>query len=187
MIRFIEKLTSTVNRNLKEASYAFRMYGAIVLFAILVLGFSGIGTVYPLVRAKSALLKETEVLRGSLTSNLANLQRADGDLNNSRLLLGYLDRYLPQGTNVQSYMSEFIQSVSDQGFFVKTFSQNTYKSVQGQIEINIVLEGNAYPTNLIENIEILKRVTQVKRADIDYVGQGGYDISLVVTIYTLIT
>lgn len=83
-------------------------------------------------------------------------------------------------------MVEFIQSVGDSGFIVKNFAQESGSTAEGKINLRLDLEGNAYPQDLIKQIETLKRVTQVRGISLYQNNNNEVFINLDLTIYTLV-
>ena len=188
MIRFLEKTAFNIERNLKNTAIAFRIYSVIFSFCAIVFGFYGILPLSKVVTTKFAISKEMQARYKTMKTNLEYAKQAAADIpeNHDRIIL--LDRYMPQETNVQTYILDFIDSISLSGFALTNFSQqDTSDNAIGQIDISLALEGVTYPTDMVKHIEVLKRVTQIKRVNVYQNGAGIFTINVVLTIYTLVT
>ncbi len=188
MIRFLEKTAFNVERNLKNTVIAFRIYGVIFSFCAVVFGLYGILPLSKAITIKLAVSKEMQDRYKTMKINLENAKREAVSISENQSRITLLDRYMPQETNVQTYILDFIDSISLSGFALTNFSQqDVVDNENGQIDISLALEGVAYPTDMVKHIEVLKRVTQIKRVNVYQNNAGVFTINVVLTIYTLVT
>jgi hypothetical protein len=185
VIRFLERIAFSVERNLKNVVVGFRMYSVIFAFCFFIFLLRGISPLTGILREKLAISKQLTASYAVMQKNLENAQQASKDINDNKDQLVLLDRYMPIETNVQTYMLDFIDAVGADGFTLKNFTQDASSGNIGQVDLTIALEGLGYPTELVKNVEMLKRVTQVKRVTVYQNSKGITSINLVITIYTL--
>lgn len=186
MTNIIERTSTDIERNLKNLSFAFKLYAGAFLISTVVFFIFGIVPLSSVLKTKLNLIKEMTTDMDNLKSNLTYLQQADTDINSNLIYVGYLDKFMPRQTNVQSYMLDFIQSVGANGFTVNSFSEDSTNVAAGQINLIVSLDGSSYPTDLINLIEALKRPTQVSQVLLSHPTPEMSTLNLHLTIYTLL-
>lgn len=186
MIRFLEKVFFNIERSLKNTVIAFRIYGIIFSFCVITFGFLGILPLSRIIKTKLAISKEMQTSYKTLQTNLVTAQQAEKDILENKQRIALLDEYMPQETKVQTYILDFVESIGASGYVLSSFSQETPENTSGQIDLALSLEGVTYPTDMIKNIEVLKRVTQVKSVKISQNDKGMLNVNLLLTIYTLV-
>lgn len=187
MIHFLERIVFNIERSLKSTVNAFRIYSVIFSFCAIVFGYYGVLPLSNIIKTKLAISKEMRVLYKTMKNNLENAQREAASISENQTRIVLLDRYMPQETEVQTYILDFVDSVGASGFTLTNFSQDASNSAAGQVDISLSLEGVSYPTEVIKKIEVLKRVTKIKRVNIYQNTEGILTVNVVLTIYNLVT
>jgi hypothetical protein len=186
MSRYIERIYTDLDRWLANSAVAVKLYAVIFTLTIVIFGYFGIRPLYRVIKQQTALSQEMSSARKTMQGNLTNLGIARTALKENAVYVDHLRRYMPVQTNTQSYMLDFIDAMGTSGYQVGRFSENETKQTVGQVNLDVSLQGAAYPSELIEKIEILKRVTQVTSLRLGFLDSGMYEINLMLTIYTLV-
>ena len=114
------------------------------------------------------------------------MQKTHIDLVETQNEIILLNAYMPSDNSVQTYMLNFIDTVGRAGFSVVNFSQTAMNLSTGEIGIDALLEGYTYPTDLLNTVESIKRLTSVSKLTFSKnmrSSDSGYSINLYMNIY----
>jgi Tfp pilus assembly protein PilO len=186
MMKQLERIYTDLDRWLANSAVAVKLYAIIFALTVVIFGHFGITPLYRVIRKQVALSQEMRSAYKTMQRNLTNLGIAEKDLNENTVYIGYLRKYMPVQTNTQSYMLDFIDATGSSGYQVERFAESETRQNLGQVDLAVSMQGAAYPSDIVEKIEILKRVTQVTSLHLNHLESGGYGIDLMLTIYTLI-
>lgn len=176
-----------MQRELQNANVEFKMHAFIFAVTFFVFFLIGIVPLSTVIRTKILLLSEMQDRYATMQGNIVRLQQAQTALENNKVGINYMDVYMPVETSIQNYILDLIDTVSSSAFIVKGFAQDPSYKIEGQVDLSITLEGNAYPTEIVKKIETLKRVTQVKSVTFLVGDDGQAVINLVLTIYNFVS
>lgn len=185
-IDLIKRYSGDLDRDLKNVFLAIRVYSITLALIFVVFGVFGIKPLVDVILSKIRVVQELRKNNEVLASNLVQYQLIRNQLQENSTYIIYLDHYLPLSPNTQSYLLDFVDAAGSAGYTIKNFSQADYISDKNTTELNIFMEGNRYPNELIQKTEDLKRITKVKRVIFfaeSRLGVPNYTVNMTVQIY----
>jgi hypothetical protein len=186
MIPIVDRHINDFQRDAKNPAYLLRVSAGVFVITLFIFGMMGIYPLHIILKTKYQLIREMKSVNTIMQNNYIYAAQAEIDLQNHAKEIELLDDYMPVNTNVQNYLLEFVNALSDTGYVVTDVTQHTDTSPNGVISLTINLEGHDYPTEIIKRIEDLKRVSQVKDLKLRYDKEGFTHLTLELSIYTLI-
>lgn len=159
----------------------FQVYVGLVSINLILLGIFAVRPAYKSLRDKQKTYKKLQETQTSLETKREFLIETEKIINETQKYLGDLEKVVPQKEALNSYLINLIRGASNSGFGVVELKKEASTE---QLNLTIKFEGPETGLHkLVETLEDLERITNVKSANIIFEGNES-DITLEVTIYT---
>lgn len=166
------------NRLLVERLYLWWFFFAFVVFIVL-----GALPMSFFIQKKIVLISEMKEVNSSLAKKADQFASLKTSIAEVQPYISYLDKYTSKDINTQNYLIDFQLAASLSGYKVLRFVPVSDSSLE-EVEIGIFLEGYGGIDNLIQSIETLKRVTNIKEISLTR-KDDVQNVSMVITIYNV--
>ncbi len=144
---------------------------------------------FGLVPSIGAAVKKTEYKNALIsTKNLfqtimENSDKAQFQVDVSQKFAKRFGEIMPQTSNVQTYLEDFVKAVSNDGYIIS--SLRAFEESENETSLNVELAGSARNLHkLVRSIESLQRITTIKRLNV-FENDKETLIQMVTTIYQL--
>ena len=173
---------STFKRFFSNRDFEKRFYMWLFLTVFIVFVFLGIIPLSQnLIKKNKAVKDLTEVNQG-LEERIEDIRYYENVLTDIKPYMIYVREFIPEKFGIQDYLVDFALQSSSAGFIVQKFFP-IYTEDLNVVNVSVSLRGTGDVDKLIENIENMRRVTQINTVSIYYGQEESVELSL--TVYTI--
>lgn len=172
-------MLNVLKRRLTDREIAKKLYFFWFTASFLFILFFGIIPILGNLKEKIEIRNQMVDLNEVLTQNIKKLSQLEKDYERAERYLPYLSEYLPQDADVQNYLVDFTSALSRTGFSLNKFTV----SESDHLLIKVSLQGSGDEQRVIDEIENLKRVTNIEDISVSYQKDGSKNLSLSLKVF----
>lgn len=170
---------NSLKRKLSDKEESKKLYAIWFVLSFLFILFYGILPTRRNLKNKIEIQNQMGDLNDVMTENIKKLSQLEKDYEEAEKYVPYLNEYLPEDADVQNYLVDFTSALSRTGFSLNRFTVSGAEHVLIKVEI----QGFGEEQRLVDEIESLKRVTNIEDFSVSYQQDGSKDISLSLKVF----
>jgi len=176
------KSFGNIQRYIKFLDESPYFYFYVMLFCVVVFGFLGIIPLTSSIFKKSSALIEGNKVYQDLVKKEQSLKLASEELRSINPYIFYLEAYMPEDINLDDYLVSLTAVSANDGFDIRRLAP-LGDVVNNSLAIQVSFDGYGKITDLVRDVEGLKRVTRITEVEVNRV-KGKDRIDLLLQIFS---